>query len=369
MALLVLAACGSSGSSLFQDLDPGTDPVVSPTPPAEDAARPSEVTLGAYYYNWWNPAEWDKGVVGEPRIGRYRGDDPTVAGFHITDAAEAGIDVFAVNWFAGESDRALREGLLRAPNLDQIRFCIHYDMAIRFNVASLSFDLSKPIPRVAFISDMRYIAQSYMNHPQYYRINGRPVVIIYLSRIITGDLEGVLDLARSELSDLGVDVYFVGDEIEDGDRGIDANRMRLFDAITSYNLYNPFVVEAGFDTLPEWTQYARGVYDEWRAVAARTRVKGRGSLTVDFQPGVIPQYNDTPVRQGNLPITSSSTREFSDMLAMARATSGPGGVIWITSWNEWHEGTTIEPSTEGDGDVSAGQYAFGFLDAVTSAVP
>ncbi len=371
--------CGSSGTGVFDGIptptpDGGGGGGGSENPPPVDELPPpaDSFTLGAYYYTWWTPDEWRKGITGQSRYGEYLSDDPLVAGNHITDARQAGIGVFAVNWFGGDSDRAMREGLLSAPNLDQIQFCIHYDIAIRFSLANLSLDLSKPVPRLAFQRDMQYIADTYMNHPRYFRLGGRPVVMIYLSRVISGDLEGEIDLVRTSLKDKGIDVYIVGDEVYDGN--FHPERIRLFDAVTAYNLYNSQTIQSqNIHDLRGWVEVARATYRGWDHGTSTIQVKGRSEFT-DFMPNVIPQYNDTAVRCCNPPLPSSSFDDFSAMLDMARSYSRPvsgeqRGVIWITSWNEWHEGTTVEPSAEGTGSIGAGNYLFGFLQAIPRIFP
>ncbi len=368
------AGCGSSGTGVFDGVPTPTPGGGSENPPpVDELPAPAEAfTLGAYYYTWWTPEEWKKGITGQSRYGEYRSDDPLVAGNHITDARNAGVGVFAVNWFGGDSDRAMRAGLLSAPNLDQIQFCIHYDIAIRFSLANLSLDLSKPVPRLAFQRDMQYIADTYMNHPRYFRLGGRPVVMIYLSRVIGGDLEGELDLVRTALKEKGIDVYIVGDEVYDGN--FHPERIRLFDAVTAYNLYNTQTIETqNIQDLRGWVEVARATYRGWDHGTSTIPVKGRAEFT-DFMPNVIPQYNDTAVRCCNPPLPSSSFDDFSAMLDMARSFSRPvsgeqRGVIWITSWNEWHEGTTVEPSAEGTGSIGAGNYLFGFLQAIPRVFP
>ncbi len=375
---------GASTSSVFEG--PGTPPPSDGggggggtggggenPPPVDQTPTPATAfTLGTYYYPWWNAAEWAKGVTGASRYGQYSSDDPVVAGNHITDASTAGIGVFAVNWFGGDSDRAMREGLLSAQNLSQIQFCIHYDIAIRFQLAQLTLDLSKPVPRLAFERDIQYLADSYMNHPQYFRVGGRPVLMIYLSRVITGDLEGALQDARDALHGRGIDVYIVGDEVYDGN--FNPSRIRLYDAVTAYNLYNPnTVTQQNIQNLSQWSGVLAPTYRGWDQGTSTIPVKDRTN-PVDFIPNVIPQYNDTAVRCCNPPIPSSSFEDFSNMLDMARSFSRPvagetHGLIWITSWNEWHEGTTVEPSAEGTGPIGSGNYLFGFLQAISRVFP
>jgi hypothetical protein len=90
---------------------------------------------------------------------------------------------------------------------------------------------------------------------------------------------------------------------------------------------------------------------------------------IEYQPGVIPQF-DARVRRGNdTALLAQSKDEVKQMFLMAKETldakpSGPK-IVWITSWNEWHEGTAIEPTETGGKKYPGGNYGFDFLEALS----
>ena len=75
------------------------------------------------------------------------------------------------------------------------------------------------------------------------------------------------------------------------------------------------------------------------------------NVNVDFIPSVTPWFNDKGVRDGHGPVSRKLSAQhefgslFSAMIAKAvqHVDSDLNNMIMITSWNEWHEDTQIEP--------------------------
>jgi hypothetical protein len=98
------------------------------------------------------------------------------------------------------------------------------------------------------------------------------------------------------------------------------------------------------------------------------RVAGR-DVPVDFQPGVIPQYDDRNTRGTNVPVLARNKNEVKAMFQLARdildAKTTGEKIVWITSWNEWHEGTAIEPTVTGGPKYPGGNSGFDFVEALS----
>ncbi len=62
-------------------------------------------------------------------------------------------------------------------------------------------------------SDIQYICSEYFDHPNYYKIDGRPVLVVYVTRKLHNDgiLEEALLTMRSEASKCGHNIYLIGD--------------------------------------------------------------------------------------------------------------------------------------------------------------
>ncbi len=186
--------------------------------------------VGAYYY-LWNPENLIAGgslrsqlvPPQRPPFGLIDSNKTQTATRDIANAHKAGINFFAVDWwpydpgFSGRNylaaDAAMKE-FLAAPDLHEMKFAMFYE------TWNLGFDAgheSTPVSVQAelhFDSDMLALAKDYFSNPSYLHIEGRPVVYLYLTRTLTGDVAGMMGGARTYLEQHGyADPFFVGDEV------------------------------------------------------------------------------------------------------------------------------------------------------------
>ncbi|MEW5759941.1 MAG: glycoside hydrolase family 99-like domain-containing protein [Candidatus Thermoplasmatota archaeon] len=319
-------------------------------------------TVGAYYYPWYNGSDhchWPEGYKNTPILGEYDSGNSTIAEKHISWASKYGIDVFSVSWWGpnGFEEENLQNGLLSAKNIGDIKFSIYYESLGRLGDCNFDDENTKK----TFISDLYHIAMNYFSHPSYYKIDGRPVVGIYSAHKFNGDYRnGILD-ARKNLSENGYDVYLVGDFITIKPPFIETKKIRSFDAVSPYNPYNFVLSKLTFGKLWLFTKLiTKTQYIVWRLWVTSLKVDGFENRKLDFIPCVIPSYDDTALKDRNNKPLLGDKNDFIKSLEMAKSTSDKVGkgnqrLIWITSFNEWHEGTTIEPSLE---------YGFDYLDAL-----
>ena len=320
--------------------------------------------VGAHYYVWY-PGNFSLGYLRAelsppqaPALGEYDSRNASVAEQHIALASANGIDFFTLDWWSNRpsQNEAIEAGFLSAPNIGQTRFAIFYNQSeidgapgngIRFDVAT----------KDRFVADMVTISRRYFGHPSYLRIGGRPVVLVYLSREMHGLFAAAIGEARGALAAEGHDVFLIGDEIfwavieADEDPQAPArvtgvpqqNRIALFDAITSYNLY---AVERpqdrGYGSTSAFIPDSIELYRSYRDAGG-----------VPIVPGVIPGYNDRATRLGadHFPIPRRWAPDAAEGSFFSEAIDRLGKpfiddglkMILITSWNEWNEDTAIEP--------------------------
>ena len=192
--------------------------------------------IGAYYYPWYGGLNyhWDEGYSSNPKLGEYSSFEPDVADWHIMWAVDYGIDFFAVSWRGpySEEENALKQGLLRAKYLNYIRFCIFYESVGRME------DVTKPSQAsTRFIEDVKHIAQEFFNHPQYLKVEERPVLAIYAAGYLyqqLGESVEAIDQCRKELVDMGFNVYIIGDVVGADSPPVGWELIRSFDAVTAY---------------------------------------------------------------------------------------------------------------------------------------
>lgn len=317
------------------------------TPPGQNAQR---AVVGAYYYPWYGfddataEKKWRRVLrrrlvpPQSPVLGTYRSDDPGVIAEHLKQSRRAGLSFWAVSWWGPgtATDRAFRESLLPHPNAQNFRFAVLYESTGRLG------EFRNPNYE-NWLPDMSYLAEHYFLQPNYLRVNDRPVVFIYLSRVYFRN-QGQEALA--ECRELHPEVYLVGDDVFGG--RYQPQWARQFDAVTIYDVYGQSTRIHGATSTAVKRLAAN--YATARAVA--------NSVGTAFIPTVAPGYNDSAVRAGH-PGTARyltdqpESREGDLFRAMLRDAALPnlddrtGRMMMVTSFNEWYEDTQIE-ATRGE---------------------
>jgi hypothetical protein len=365
LALLACAALSACGPWAAADdgRAPDRAPVrtVARADPATLATRP---LVGAHYYHWY-PGNWDVGTLRaqldppqETVLGRYDSTDPAVAEQHIEWASAHGIDFFTLDWWPvhhQENQQGIA-AFLAARNLDDIAFTIFYETwDLAFDPALGYADVDRPGVRAAFVEDMAQLADTYFGNPSYLRVDGRPVVILYLTRVLVGDVAGAMAEVRDMWRQRGYDPFVVADEVfwrvtRDGrpaafSSSPQPGRIRLFDAITAYNPYESERSDfAGYGSESTLLGELDGLYARYRDATG-----GAVPIVSDVLPG----YDDRGVRPklDHYVIPRQwalGAPEGSFLDEMLRRIADPwfdprAPLVFVTSWNEWNEDTGIEP--------------------------
>lgn len=126
----------------------------------------------------------------EPALGNYNIRKPDVIKQHLVWANQSGLSFFAVHWYGPEtpSDNTVKKHLTPAliNEKSPLKFCISYLVPFLHNTLNYEIVLDQPNDAL-FVKNMLYLARTYFNHPNYLRLNNRPVVFLYLSRFLKGD--------------------------------------------------------------------------------------------------------------------------------------------------------------------------------------
>ncbi|MEM9017058.1 MAG: glycoside hydrolase family 99-like domain-containing protein [Verrucomicrobiota bacterium] len=305
-------------------------------------AQAEELSVGAYYYPWYHSdgRHWEQGYegVGEgkrPAAGEYSSRSPEIVRQHLDWSRALGIDHWICSWWGPGSweDETIRDYLLPAAEKAESdwKFCLLYEAGGLLGLhpeKGISFDSRSAQRR--FAEHFAYLARNYFSHDRHLKIGGKPVVYLYLSRCFSGDYAEALRLAREVVSRYGFELYLVGDEVYWGEP--DEARIATLDAITSYNMHGPMEF-ADSDDWSLFLQKSEEVYERYRKLAER--------LGIGFVPGIMPGFDSRDSGGGHYPIPRTV---FSGFRELAKRQLDPKlKTIAITSFNEWHEGTQLEP--------------------------
>jgi len=289
----------------------------------------------AFYYPWygtpevsgswvhWNEAGHNPEILlsgnipdsatSEHPFKLYDSNDPEVIKEHLSLAKWAGIDAFIYSWWGMDdfSDRAFRKALKIAEKEKGIpvKLTIYYE-----TISNVAVDKVE-----ATVKDLMYILNEYADSPAFFKHDNKPVIFIYGRAM--GQLGDKWEDVIKEVKRLRKgNVLFIADSLN-------SHWLDFFDGLHEYNPVGAILAKV--DMLRR--------YKSCKEICAK---KGKISCAT-----VIPGYDDSNVRANN-PIIR--LRDDGKLYKELWESAIKADVDWvlICTFNEWHEGTEIEPSVE-----------------------
>ncbi|HZN58961.1 MAG TPA: hypothetical protein VFD71_12855, partial [Planctomycetota bacterium] len=331
----------------------------------------TEHLIAAQYYPWYTARRWDyvecsSGAVRldldppqPPALGRYDSSDAAVVDQHLRWCAEHGVNVLVLEFTrpGSREDRVSRTAILQHPRIGDVQVALLYDWAIRFN----NFQVT-PERIAAARADFDYLAREYFPHPSYLKVRGElPLVMIYVTRALKGEVRGLVDGLREACATRGFEVFLVGDEFFFPSAPSNT-RIARWDGIFGYDVY---ASRGG-----SWGSNGSLAIFQQRSAEYRQAAEALG---VKYFPSCAPGFNDRAIRRTceDHPALARRLTESSAPTSLFEATfvrtalrevDAEVPLVSITSFNEWHEDTQIEPTRGGSGstarDKSAGGTAY-----------
>ncbi len=251
----------------------------------------------------------DIGAAHYPLTGPYDCSDPELIRYQLDLAEEAGIDVFIIDWF----------GPPNGPVDNYTRVLIDYvekhGRSTRFSILYDGYHYAK-YPLSDSLSELRYLLKTYGGRPSFLKVGDYSVVFIYASRFYTPrQWDYVIRTLRYE----GFQAIFLADVFEE-------EYAKVFDGLYTYSPLDT-ILRGG--NLTEVYANAKIMASKYGGIFAGT---------------ALPGYDDTKIRKPGIFLDREDGRIYSKTW-QAVIDSGSNWAL-ICSWNEWHEGTEIEPSVE-----------------------
>ncbi len=278
-------------------------------------ARPQKQVL-AFYYGWYGAGDHRTldDAPDKPVGGPYDSLDPATIERHISQARSAGLTGLIASWW-GQDDRTDQQlpKLLDAAQKAGLHVCAYVEQG------------QSPEHLAA---DILYLHQAYGQHAAWLRLDDKPVLFLYDRVLQTLGLDGwqkarALIEARAPKA-----LAFIA--TGNGPKQI-AERAPFFDGVHIYDMPFYLAQEHLFDLF-------------WPADFYRRWVKAQKGLRLTTAT-VMPGYNDSKVAGRPLPrplVDRKGGQTFRDLWNAAIG-AHPDWIL-IVSFNEWHEGSEIEPS-------------------------
>ncbi|WP_445756770.1 glycoside hydrolase family 99-like domain-containing protein [Polaribacter sp.] len=279
-------------------------------------------------------------VVEAPSIGIYNGNlgDPIVYEEHVKQAQTAGIDFFvfemrsSYNIAQYDQDVSFMDGLLTAPNANDINF------AIRYNFGSMSLNNNNRIERknlvAKFIDDFTKMTP-YFQKSNYMSVDNKKVVYITNAfNLFSDDNSALYQQMRTELRNLGFELFIIGEQLEwTPTLRFDFRFVNAVDAVThkTYALINVNEYDR-FNTFHKFTDIAFNIHkDIW------------SNHNIEYIPTISPSINVRLQNPGSPTfIIEKKSQWFRDFCNIARRTTGTNRIVILDSFNNWNNDTQVE---------------------------
>lgn len=292
--------------------------------------------------------------------------DPRVMEMQIAAAAEHGVNVFIYDWYWYDRrpflEQCLDDGFLGARNNSLMKFYLmwaNHDANLLWDTRlSNHRHCGEPVwlgsqSREEFEVVARRVIEKYFSHSSYYKIDGAPVFMVY-------DLENLVKGLGGEERTAEALAWFRAECARAGFSGLHLQLAAhwagkcgaasgLFDSLSHYQIVHFTNVDR------EYSEIIPDMEREWERMSA--------SSAVPYFPHVSVGWDNNPRHKLFMPgVTKNNTPEaFAAALRRAKAfvdaRPGQAPLITLNSWNEWTEGSYLEPD-----DI----YGYGYLEAVKS---
>jgi hypothetical protein len=303
-----------------------TTPTPSPLPaPATSPGRGARLVL-AHYFAWYDDHSWNNCNIsaGDKPLEPYHSDDPAAIARHIQLALEAGLNGFTLHWFAPD-DRTDR-------NFDTLLAQSKGHNFFSTIVFSHHIWTGVPIHSQQTIGEaLRYVIDHHSNHPNFLRLDGKPVLLftdVYRTPPSGETPQQFWATVRNQV-DPQRQTWWIAE-------GLDPSYLSVFDGLYVFKISHANSLH-DYVKSPRWGAQVRawekrtGQPKLWLATIS----PGWDDLRASCQPDV--RVPNTPHR---LDRADGAVYQATFEAALA---SNPDWLI-VSSFNEWVEGSYIEPS-------------------------
>ncbi|MCX7047819.1 MAG: glycoside hydrolase family 99-like domain-containing protein [Candidatus Sumerlaeota bacterium] len=364
-----------------------------------EAAAPERPQIGIYYFPNYHPSdarnqkskgagwsEWKLVKTAKPRFeghhqpnvplwGYTDESDPKQMAQKIDAAADHGIDAFIFDWYYYEDglflERGLEQGFMKAANNNRMKFALmwanHDWTEIHPAYLNKPHQLLYPgkISPETFDKMTDYIIKIYFKHTSHWMIDGKPYFSVYdQTKLIEifGSIQATraaLDRFREKTKAAGfpglhLNAVMWGRTILPGEKAaknpVEVVKGLGYDTVGSYVWVHHAVIQ-GFPT---------GKYEQLQKSYFDYAKKAFTMYGVPYYPNVSMGWDSSPRTDQSGPfenkgypycsiLTGNTPAAFKgaliEMKALLAARPASERVFTINSWNEWTEGSYLEPDT------------------------
>jgi len=325
-AICLLAAITLASAGVF----------VSTAPQAAEVAVPRQIlaffygwygnpTVSGAWHGWVKPRPAEKEIASSlhyPAWGPYDSTDPKLVDRQAAEAESAGLTGFIYSWWGRDNPQSFPLKLM----LDAAD---RHHLKVSVYIERVDGDTEQE-KEAAAASDLRYLMDTYAGHPAFLKVGDHPVLFVYVRAINRGPRNWANVIASVTPDPKRRPLIFADSNAKTGPS-------ELLNEFYSLHRYGITKDTAGLsrDQLAAWgaSNYPAYVAEAGNRISCITISPGHDVSKVKKRPD--PTATD---RMGG---------EAYRILWQKAIAANPDWVL-INSWNEWHEGSELEPSVEFD---------------------
>jgi len=312
----------------------------------------------------------------KPLWGPINKADPAIMSMEIDQATKHGVNVFIFDWYWYDGrpfmETTLDNGFLKADNKDKMKFYLmwaNHEVVNTWDTRLNKYHENNVIwtgqvSRDEFEKICKRNIEKYFKLPQYYKIDGKPVFMIYdVPQLIQG-LGGIEQTVKALR-------WFKEETKKAGFPGLEL-QLTMWSQNVNYSGFdggkgkapeNEFVKKLGFtsathyqfvhftDVNKDYLDILENVKKEWARIDA--------TYELTYYPHISVGWDNSPRTGQSAVVKNNTPANFEKALIMAKeyvdAHPNQAPLITINSWNEWTETSYLQPDN---------LYGYGYLEAV-----
>ena len=283
----------------------------------------------AHYFAWYDDQGWDDCNIsaGDKPLEPYHSDDPATIARHVRMAVAVGLSGFTLHWFA-PGDRTDRNF---ATLLNQSE---GYNFASSVVFSRHFWPGSPAASRQNIAAALRYLIDQYGDHPNFLRVEGKPVLFfidVYRAPTRAGESPLQFWAALRQEVDPEQEMWWIAE-------GLDASYLSVFDGLYVFKISHA-AQPYDYVKAPRWGAQVR----RWAEQTGRPKL---------WLATISPGWDDrrapckTDVRVPNTPHRLDRADGATYEATFEAALNSNPDWLFLSSFNEWVEGSYIEPSEQ-----------------------